>query len=1184
MHHDNITAEYNQIMTKLLNDIGKHLSLFLDKTLSKINKNWWDINIIPYLSENQFTSINNHAEKSTMIFDIAAMLRILDKNWFPISDKFNYSKDKLNYVKEMQTIRNRWAHVSVSGIKIEDIYRDLDTMKRFSELIHVPDEFLCELKKQKDNLISENYKNNPNNIVEDIDQGFSLGQSVVLKSDESIKGVIQSVIENSSEMKYKVFTKNGVKTFYASQLLPGSEETEHEFIDSELFHAYITAQQIKNPSIENLYSLNSAKIDFIPYQFRPVLKFIKSDRPRLLIADSVGVGKTIEAGLILKELQSRREINSVLIICPKQLITEKKWQNEMKRFDENFVHIDGKILKFCIEETDTGGEWPDLYKKSIIPYSLFDDELIFGKKKKGSNHGLIGLNPPPKFDLVIVDEAHHIKNENSANYNAVKFFCDNAEAVVFLTATPIQMGSDDLFVLLNVLRDDLVIDRESFTHMVKPNPHINKAINAIRSGIADWENIALSSLNDAILTEWGSSIIKDNPDFIKIKDKLLQYNNSDIDRITLINEIEKLHTFSGIINRTRRRDIGDFTIRNPITISIEFTPIQKEIHDELLLLQMELNSIIHSNINLNFLMTTIKRQASSSIFALIPCLKKMFEKKIKRLNITDDEENEIIINDEELLSISDRINSFIDQVSNLDDYDPKFEALCDIVSEKQKLANKRIILFSSFIHTLEYLYDKLKQRGYRVGLIYGEIKDEERMIIRERFMSSSEDKDSLDILLFSEIGCEGLDYQFCDCMINYDIPWNPMKIEQRIGRIDRNGQKSEKVAIYNFITPGTIDAIIYERCFLRIGIFENSIGASEEILGDMTNEIKSISESLSLNLSEIELKLQQLADNKIRLIKEQEALEQNQVELFGLNIPKDEYSKEIENASSYWLSPNSLKRLISEYVKEATGEEHDIFLGEKSIKTLRLSQENRNILLKDFQSLNRIASMTYKEWDSWLKGNKPHIQVTFDTDTAANSNIMLISPLHPLVKQASRFFKKPENIYTLIKASSEDIEEGIYDFAIYQWEFSGIRDDMEIKIISSSEDIEKNYKSIFENSFYSEDLTYIPDLNQTKQNLDDQHYQLWLINLAQHKIKTAEMAEYKKQSLINSHKARIRILTDQLEKTVNEKIVRMRQAQIENANNDFERRLRLIENAVSKADIITECIAQGFIEIIKEHK
>ena len=110
----------------------------------------------------------------------------------------------------------------------------------------------------------------------------------------------------------------------------------------------------------------------MPYQFRPALKIIKSDQPRILIADSVGVGKTIEAGLIIKELEARGNLERVLIICPKALVAERKWEMEMKRFDEEFIPINGNDLRQIISDTERDGEWPLRYSKAIIPYSILE--------------------------------------------------------------------------------------------------------------------------------------------------------------------------------------------------------------------------------------------------------------------------------------------------------------------------------------------------------------------------------------------------------------------------------------------------------------------------------------------------------------------------------------------------------------------------------------------------------------------------------------------------------------------------------------------------------------------------------------------------------------------------------------------------------------------------------------------
>lgn len=126
----------------------------------------------------------------------------------------------------------------------------------------------------------------------------------------------------------------------------------------------------------------------------------------------------------------------------------------------------------------------------------------------------------------------------------------------------------------------------------------------------------------------------------------------------------------------------------------------------------------------------------------------------------------------------------------------------EIIQQKQGEENNRVIIFSSFRHTLAYIRNKLQKQGIRVGQVDGTVPDDERYALRQRFLKDRDDEQAIDVLLFSEVGCEGLDYQFCDTMINYDLPWNPMRIEQRIGRIDRRGQKSDTVKIYNMITDG----------------------------------------------------------------------------------------------------------------------------------------------------------------------------------------------------------------------------------------------------------------------------------------------------------------------------------------------------------------------------------------------
>jgi len=435
--------------------------------------------------------------------------------------------------------------------------------------------------------------------------------------------------------------------------------------------------------------------------------------------------------------------------------------------------------------------------------------------------------------------------------------------------------------------------------------------------------------------------------------------------------------------------------------------------------------------------------------------------------------------------------------------------------------------------------------------------------------------------LFSEIGCEGLDYQFCDCIVNYDLPWNPMRVEQRIGRIDRNGQKSESVAIINLITPGTVDADIYERCLLRIGVFNSALGGSEEILGEITKEIRDIAENFTLTEEDRRAKLQQLADNKIRLIQEQEELEQRQMELFGIRLPEDRMVKEIEDASSYWLSPASIRRIVTLYLQEACGKEQEFILGEKPLKTLRLSQEARTILLRDFQQLHRKNTTVFRDWENWLKGGNPHLLITFESDCAVqHPEAAFIMPLHPLVRQAALSFNMKKRAVAGLKVQANDVPTGRYEFAIYQWRFHGIKEDLVLRAVASDEAVTPYLSRLLEKAT---DLA--ADISSEVHSacwdaLDSQHYKLWSDARAKHRQKTQELAQFRRESLTTSHRARIALLEEQLRQADNEKIQRMRQAQISAAEADYARRIQELDIAMEKAEITAEPVAYGVIQIV----
>ena len=1010
---------------------------------------------------------------------------------------------------------------------------------------------------------------------------FAQGQLVSLKSDRTITGAVVAVMEGYPETRYQVFTAAGLQFYYETQLVGQDAGEKLEEVDAERFHAGLTASLIRNPTISSLYSLNTAKIDFIPHQFRPVLKFIRSDRPRLLIADGVGVGKTIEAGLILRELQARRNLDSVLIICPRPLVTERKWETEMKRFGEDFTPLDGDLFRHCVHEMDMEGEWPEKYKRAIIPYSLFDEGNVFGNSKY---KGLMKVEPP-KFDLVIVDEAHHIRNTATYAYRAVSRFCDTAEAVLLLTATPVQLQDDDLFVLLNLLRPDLIIDRHTFRGMAAPNAFINTAAALVRGYKEGWQQAAYEQLCLAIETSWGRKVFRDNPTVQGILDVLRQDKISVEERVQLISDIENMHTFSNLISRTRRRDIGEFTIRKPYTVPVCFTPEQQKLYDKVLGVIHEMLSEIHCTENTKFMMTTIRRQTASCLFGLVPTLQSILYSHLEE--IMDDDDEQVSWNDffeeKNVNSFHEQIEEILELARKLPQEDPKFDAMLKVIQKKSRDEKKnKIMIFSSFKHTLRYLYKRLTEQGYRVGMIHGGVSDDERRALRERFDPSdtlSTDKKALDIMLFSEVGCEGLDYQFCDCMINYDLPWNPMKVEQRIGRIDRNGQTSESVAIYNMVTPGTVDADIYERCLLRIGVFHSSIGDCEDILGEVTSEIRKLVDNFELTDEERREKLQQMTDNKVRFIKEQEALEEKQRDLFGIHVPQSAFDTELKNATNYWLSSENIQNLVLCYLKKRLEADREYILGMRDLKKLRLSQDARLALLDDFKRAKLPRNETSKKWRKWLESGEQLLDITFESSCwRENPSATLITVTHPLARMAAEFLQSKGKIVSALRVYTDRFAPGEYPFAVYQWKLSGEREDLQLVPVSSENELNPILLDLLKQSQGIEGRLEVDE--DIWEPVEEMHHNLWVSALKDHKNKTEEMIAYKEASLRTSHAARMGALQDALKNNSGKRTyVQMMNGKIRIAQEDFDIHMAKLQEARKRADILFELLAYGLLVV-----
>ncbi len=1181
-------------MNFFLHEASKTMLNWLNTLLPMVTDNWWDECVMPSLSFTQHEIAVEKGFSKLSDFDLAALLRIANKSWYDLQTVILLSSYERENIRKMISVRNNWAHCITELPGKDVILQDLNILLAFTEQFDGGKDTCDKINRFIDFIEQPDSLDLEHSHIESNDSGetdvtttkstasIHKNSLVYLVSDPKINGVVMSLKNLGDITQYNVFVNNEIKQYYTGQIALVEKSAGYNWISLTEMRSYLTAYQINNPSSQNLYSLNSARIDFVPYQFRPALKMIHADEPRILIADSVGVGKTIEAGLIIKELEARSDLERVLVICPKPLVAERKWELEMKRFDEEFIPLDGATLRQIISDTDRDGDWPVRFNKAIIPYSILDSKVYNGEiGRRNRIFGLSELDPEPHFDLVIVDEAHHIRNgsddkEKAFAYKCTKYFCDHADAVVMLTATPLQTSDNDLFTLLNVLRPDIVVDKDTFEMMSRPNANISRAVHLVRAMEEGWNEKASTELLDLQKTQWGDNVIAENPLY---NDILRRLESNEIDReerVKLISDIESLHSFGTMLNRTRRRDIQDFCVRRSHTVSTSFTEYQQTLHDELLYFEHEALSTLHNANSVAFMISTIRRQAASCIFGLAPYIRDIISRRLMQLDYDPDS----LINDvdeKSLNTISSLAKKVLMLADKLPEKDPKFEETYVIIRKKQEQSNNKIMIFSTFRHTLSYLKRKLSECGLRVEQIDGSVKDDTRYELKSRFELSRENEYAIDILLFTEVGSEGLDYQFCDMMINYDLPWNPMKIEQRIGRIDRRGQLSDVVNIYNIITEGTVDADIYHRCLMRIGVFERSIGDCEEILGQIASGIDYIVYDTNLTDEERNIKLEQMADNEVRKMQELNRLEEEEKELFGFDLTELTTSHEIKKAESPWISGYFLQKLIENYITAIVGKGQYI-IGESSLKTIRLSASARQILRDDLKKLTGGRNALRRSWQNYLSGNKPNHSITFDPETASKErDSFFITAMHPLAKQAAKYYSHRESAYLHLQLHTSEIPSGQYVFSVYAWQYTGYNTYTKLITVCENEKIAVELPFLLEDADSSESK---PNGQFNWSSIENHHVSMWLEAREKHKSEIKALEAYKLESITNTFRNRIRSLEQQIKDAYDENIKRMRQSELDTVREKYSRKITEIKEIADKADVLTTLLVNGVITIM----
>jgi len=276
---------------------------------------------------------------------------------------------------------------------------------------------------------------------------FQKGDRVARNSVASEVGVVlEGPTERRNKIWYKVFFGGRTESILAEDLRPvGEGESIQElffkgaFGDEKSFSRLLTLARINEPVRDTIYSFQANRTDLHGYQYIPLLKYLNSQYRRILIADEVGLGKTIEAGYILQEERARQDLQRVLIVCPASL--RVKWQNEMyRRFGEQFDILRASDVRRRLASKNT----QDPQYQHLL--GIVSIETVRSRQLRE-----VLSDYPPNLDFLIVDEVHHCRNRDTHNFRTIRVLAENSDSVVFLSATPVHTGNDNLYNLMSLL-------------------------------------------------------------------------------------------------------------------------------------------------------------------------------------------------------------------------------------------------------------------------------------------------------------------------------------------------------------------------------------------------------------------------------------------------------------------------------------------------------------------------------------------------------------------------------------------------------------------------------------------------------------------------------------------------------------------------------------------------------------
>lgn len=881
---------------------------------------------------------------------------------------------------------------------------------------------------------------------------FACGDLAIVKSSGDIVAITQVHI-SEQDVHYSVLAGNKKRRFNEDDLAPyvdHEDSIESAFENNDIKNAnqfllYAYYHKMSENSESSIYSYQGNRILFNPFQYKPLLKFISADsEERLLIADEVGVGKTIESGIILDELLARQELKStdmILIVCPNILCL--KWKQELRdKFGMNdfYIHNGHSLMNMLQEIKDNG--------KSNTNHSIVGEQLFRNPKYERFLTEIMMQNGGPFINMLIVDECHHYRNTSTETHKLGVTLSRCSERVLMLSATPFNLREDDLFNQLHMLNESQYPDYQLFRQLGKQVRSVNKAISYLRSYTPENRRLLQKELTLlAPIAEQNSNI---DEEFQALCDKVQHQSAiSAKDVVHYERTLNFLNPLSTSFTRTLKRDaLSHRVTRATQTVSVHFTPLEYDIYHDFIDTNITKYRLSGVNPKAFALITnTLERIAASSIPALADNIARYAcaeENPADSIEEGEDVENTL----REIYKT--QYEELRRKLSALNKTDSKFDALMKLIESARNAIpdNPRIMIFSYYVGTLRYLRKRLHQQGFRVGLMYGETPldtvpnkvDEMGFPVLSRYdLIEAFKNGEIDILLASEVGGEGLDFQFCATLINYDLPYNPMRIEQRIGRIDRMGQKSDKVIIGNLCIIGTVDEVINRVLLSRIADAADLVGDLEPIITSELVEINQLIITKGFSDSEIEKRIHEI---ELRIEEEKatrEDFDEQRYELVNDTGFRDEFENDVEK--SRILPEDSLHFTVA-YLKETPGCWSKALT--PSVLSIHLSNDVKT-RLRIYYNQHRLGNAE-KELNE-LANSPEYVRISFDGETAfEDEHTLFLKPCGPWVHFMIDDIRSQSDdlegqvFHGLVQQGQCDVlHTGIYCVFVYDYGFTGFR-------------------------------------------------------------------------------------------------------------------------------------------------